>query len=110
VPGFNARELWGFEVPQASGVAPTPVKLLTDSGLAGSTFDAVAADDWHVYWLSNGQLLRMPVDAVTLPQVPQPEVVYAGGSGFDLLSALALDGTHAYFATTVGRQVMRVEK
>jgi len=110
VPGFNARELWGFEVPQASGVSPTPVKLLTDSGLAPATFDAVAADDWHVYWLSNGQLLRLPLEAVTLAQVPQPEVVYAGGAGFDSLTALALDATHAYFATSMGREVMRVEK
>ena len=91
-------------------MAPTPVKVLTDTGLAPATFDAVAADDWHVYWLSNGQLLRLPVEAVTLAQVPQPEVVYAGSGTFDSLSALALDGTHAYFATSGGREVMRVEK
>jgi len=110
VPGFNARELWGYEVPLASGVSPAAVKLLTDPGLAPATFDAVAADGAHVYWLSNGQLLRLPVEAVSLAQVPQPEVVYAGGATFDSLTALALDATHAYFATSGGREVMRVAK
>jgi len=110
VPGFNARELWGFEVPAASGVSPTPVKLLSDPGLAPTTFDAVAADDAHVYWISNGQLLRLPVDAATLSPVPTPEVVYAGGAFFDSLTSLALDDTHAYVATSSGREVLRLVK
>ena len=107
--GFNAFR--HHLLPHRSAARPR-LFARTTGGLvtARRILDAVAADDWHVYWLSNGQLLRLPVEAVTLAQVPQPEVVYAGSGTFDSLSALALDGTHAYFATSGGREVMRVEK
>jgi hypothetical protein len=110
VPGFSARELWGYEVPAASGAVGTPVKLLTAPDLVPVTYDAVAADGQHVYWISGGQLLRWPLDAAALPSLPTPELLFDGSAQAVLLSCLALDDTHAYFATSFGRELMRVSK